>query len=51
MSRNTKHNRNIQTLANEMCKVADGISTEIRHNIFELRGQSVYNLHTCEFIF
>ena len=45
------HYRNIQALAIEMYKVANGMSSEIMNEIFQLREKSHYNLrYTCEFI-
>ena len=45
------HYRNIQALAIEMYKVANGMSPEIMNEIFQLREKSHYNLrYTSEFI-
>ena len=45
------HYRNIQALAMEMYKVANGMSPEIMNEIFQLREKSHYNLrYTSEFI-
>ena len=45
------HYRNIQALAVEMYKVANGMSPEIMNEIFQLREKSHYNLrYTSEFI-
>ena len=45
------HYRNVQALAIEMYKVANGISPEIMNEIFQLREKSHYNLcYTFEFI-
>ena len=45
------HYRNIQALAIEMYKVANGMSPEIMNEIFQLREKSHYNLrYTPEFI-
>ena len=45
------HYRNIQALAIEMYKVANGMSPEIMNEIFQLKEKSYYNLHyTSEFI-
>ena len=45
------HYRNVQALAIEMYKVANGISPEIMNEIFQLREKSHYNLrYTSEFI-
>ena len=45
------HYRNIQALAIEMHKVANGMSPEIMNEIFQLREKSHYNLrYTSEFI-
>ena len=46
------HYGNIQTLAIEMYKVANGMSPEIMNEIFQLREKSHYNLrYTSEFFF
>ena len=45
------HYRNIQALAIEMYKVANGMAPEIMNEIFQLREKSHYNLrYTSEFI-
>ena len=45
------HYRNIQALAIEMYKVANGMSPKIMNEIFQLREKSHYNLgYTSEFI-
>ena len=45
------HYRNIQALAVEIYKVANGMSPEIMNKIFQLREKSHYNLpYTSEFI-
>ena len=45
------HYRNIQVLAVEIYKVANGMSPEIMNKIFQLREKSNYNLpYTSEFI-
>ena len=45
------HYRNIQTLAIEMYKVANGMSPEIMNDIFQLKRKPRYNLrYTSEFI-
>ena len=45
------HYRNIQALAIEMYKVANGMSPEIMNEIFQLREKSHYNLrYTSQFI-
>ena len=45
------HYRNIQALATEMYKVANGMAPEIMNEIFQLREKSHYNLrYTTEFI-
>ena len=46
------HYRNIEALAIEMNKVANGISPEIMDKMFQLRENSHYNLrYTSEFVF
>ena len=46
------HYGNIQTLAVEMYKVANGMSPEIMNEIFQLKEKSHYNLrYTSEFFF
>ena len=45
------HYRNIQALETEMYKIANGMSSEIMNEIFQLREKSHYNLrYTSEFI-
>ena len=45
------HHNNIQTLAIEMYKVANGIAPEIMNEIFRLRNDQYYDLrHTSQFI-
>ena len=45
------HYRNIQALATEMYKIANGMSSEIMNEIFQLREKSHYNLrYTSESI-
>ena len=45
------HHRNIQALAIEKYKVANGMAPEIMNEIFQLREKSHYNLrYTSEFI-
>ena len=45
------HYRNIQALAIEMYKIANGMSSEIMNETFQLREKSHYNLrYTSEFI-
>ena len=38
------HHRNIQTLATEMYKVTNGLSSEIMGEVFQIREESRYNL-------
>ena len=45
------HYRNIQALETEMYKIANGMSSEIMNEIFQLREKSHYNLrYTSQFI-
>ena len=45
------HNRNLQALAIDMCKAANGMSPEIMNEILQLREKSHYNLrYISEFI-